>query len=428
MACDSRLSKWRQLTPRERLKILQDRCGLTDDEAAFLAFDGPLTLERADGMIENVVGSFQLPFAIAGNFLINGKDYLIPMVVEEPSIVAAASFMAKLARACGGFITSSTGPIMRSQIQTVRVADPQSARLAILEQRQEIIDLANSKDRTLVSLGGGCVDIDASVLPDTSRGPMVITHLIVDVRDAMGANTVNTMAEAVAPLIEEITGGKVLLRIVSNLADRRLARARVTITSKMLTMPGLQGAEAIEGILDAYAFAAADPYRATTHNKGIMNGIDPIVVATGNDWRAIEAGAHAWAARSGRYTSLTQWEKNQDGHLVGTIELPMAVGLVGGATRTHPVARLALKILGVSTARELGEVIAAVGLAQNLAALRALASEGIQRGHMKLHARNIAIQAGATGAQIEEVAARLVASRDVRVDKALEILREVNKG
>ena len=376
-------------------------------------------------MIENVIGTFELPFAIAGNFLINGRDVLVPMVVEEPSVVAAASFMAKLARECGGFETSSSAPLMRAQVQVIGLTYPHSARHALLKQRDAIIALANTRDKVLIELGGGCRDIEVHVFEDTPRGAMIVMHLIVDVRDAMGANTVNTMAESVAPLVEKITGGSVLLRILSNLADLRLARALLRLTPEALTTPERSGAEIIEGVLDAYTLAAIDPYRAATHNKGIMNGIDPIIVATGNDWRAVEAGAHAYACRSGRYTSLTRWEKDRTGALVGTIEMPMAVGLVGGATKTHPLAQLALKILDVKSAPELAEIAVAVGLAQNLGALRALATEGIQRGHMALHARNIALAAGAKGDEVDRIAKIMAQEKDVRTDRAVALLKEI---
>jgi len=424
MIKDSRLPNFRALTPHQRLAEVAAKAELTDAEVGLLAQEGALPLDTANGMIENVVGKFELPFAVAGYFQINGRDVLVPMAVEEPSIVAAASFMAKLVRESGGFKTSSTGPIMRAQVQVVGVSDPLGARHAILQHRQEIIDIANSRDRVLIGLGGGCRDIEVHVFPDTPRGPMVVAHLIVDVRDAMGANTVNTMAEAVAGRIEQITGGKVRLRILSNLADLRLARASLRIPSSVLTTNEYDGAEVVERMIDAYTFAAVDPYRAATHNKGIMNGIDPVIVATGNDWRAVEAGAHAYACRSGRYTSLTCWEKSNDGELVGTIEMPMPVGLVGGATKTHPLARVALKMLGITTAQELGEVAVAVGLAQNMAAMRALATEGIQRGHMALHARNIAMVAGATGADIDWVVQQMVAAKDVRTDFAIKLLKE----
>jgi hydroxymethylglutaryl-CoA reductase len=422
MVQDSRLPNFRALTPAQRLDHLATAAGLSADDVALLKTPGALALSRADGMIENVIGTFELPFGIGGNFQVNGRDYLVPMVVEEPSVVAAASFMAKLAREGGGFEASSTGPIMRAQVQVLGVGDPYGARQALLRARDRILEVANSRDKVLIGLGGGCRDIEVHVFPDTPRGAMVVMHLIVDVRDAMGANTVNTMAEAVSPLVEKLTGGTVRLRILSNLADLRLARARVRLTPEVLKTKERSGEEIVEGVLDAYTFAAVDPYRAATHNKGIMNGIDPVIVATGNDWRAVEAGAHAYACRSGRYTSLTTWEKDKSGALVGTIEMPMPVGLVGGATKTHPLAQVALKILGVKSAQELGEVAVAVGLAQNLGALRALATEGIQRGHMALHARNIALVAGATGDEIDAVARQLAAEHDVRTDRAVALL------
>jgi len=422
MAASSALPNFRALSPAQRLEHVAEAASMTADEVRMLARPGALGVDLANGMIENVVGTFELPFGVAGYFQVNGRDVLVPMVVEEPSVVAAASYMAKLARECGGFETSGTGPLMRAQVQILGVSDPYGARQALLRQRDEILSLANSRDKVLIGLGGGCKDIEVHVFPDTPRGAMIVMHLIVDVRDAMGANTVNTMAEAVSPLVERITGGMVRLRILSNLADLRLARARVRLTEAALATRERSGAEIIEGVIDAYAFAAIDPYRAATHNKGIMNGIDPIIVATGNDWRAVEAGAHAYACRGGRYTSLTHWEKDASGALVGTIELPMPVGLVGGATKTHPLARLALKILDVGSAQELGEIAAAVGLAQNLGALRALATEGIQRGHMALHARNIALLAGAVGEEVDRIALRMADEKDVRADRAVALL------
>ncbi|MFY1907742.1 hydroxymethylglutaryl-CoA reductase, degradative [Achromobacter xylosoxidans] len=427
MVADSRLPNFRALTPAQRLAAIADAAGLTPEEHQQLAEPGALGLDRADGMIENVIGAFELPLGVAGNFQVNGRDVLVPMAVEEPSVVAAASFMAKLARENGGFETSSTRPLMRAQVQVLGLSDPHGARVALLRERERIVKLANSRDQVLIGLGGGCQDIEAHVFADTPRGPMLVLHLIVDVRDAMGANTVNTMAEAVAPLVEEITGGTVRLRILSNLADLRLSRARVRLTPQTLDTKDRSGAEIIEGVLDAYVFAATDPYRAATHNKGIMNGIDPVIVATGNDWRAVEAGAHAYACRDGRYTSLTHWEKDASGALVGTLEMPMPVGLVGGATKTHPLARLALKIMAVRSAQELGEIAVAVGLAQNLGALRALATEGIQRGHMALHARNIALTVGAVGAEVDQLARRMAEEKDVRADRALALLEELRK-
>lgn len=428
MGIDSTLPNFRKLTPAQRLRHIAGAAGLSDADHALLSRPGALPIETADGMIENVIGTFELPMAVAGYFQINGRDVLVPMAVEEPSIVAAASFMAKLARASGGFRTSSTGPLMRAQIQVVDVGDPHGARLSILEHKQELVELANSRDKVLVGLGGGCRDVEVHVFQDTPRGAMVVAHLIVDVRDAMGANTVNTMAEALAGRIEQITGGKVRLRILSNLADLRLARAQVRYAPATLATPEYSGADVIKGVVDAYLFAAIDPYRAATHNKGIMNGIDPIIVATGNDWRAVEAGAHAYASRGGRYTSLTTWEVAAGGDLVGTIEMPMPVGLVGGATKTHPLARQALKIMDVRSAQELGEIAVAVGLAQNMGALRALATEGIQRGHMALHARNIALVAGASGEEVDWVARRMVEARDVRADFAAALLARRREG
>ena len=380
-----------------------------------------MPVDIAEGMIENVVGVFPVPLGIAVNFFINRCDYLIPMAIEEPSVVAAASYAAKMAREGGGFHTSSTMPIMIGQIQAVDVKDPYRAQMAIYSNKENILKKANEQDPVLISVGGGAKDLDAKVI-NTPKGPMLITELYVDCRDAMGANAVNTMAEAVAPMVERITGGRVYLRIISNLATRRLVRAYVTIPKE-----SVGGEEVVDGIVQAYYFAAADPYRAATHNKGILNGVIAVVLATCNDHRAIEAGAHAYAARTGRYTVLSHWEKNRDGDLVGSLEMPMAVGTIGGAVRTHPIAKIALKILSVKSANELAEVIAAVGLAQNLAALRALAHEGIQRRHMRLHARNIAIAAGATDELIDVVCKQMIEEHKIRVDRAKEILEEHKK-
>jgi len=421
MSKTSQISGFYKLGPKERVQIVRDFAGLTDEEVTGLQSTGSLPLELADRMIENVVGAIPIPLGIAVNFLINGKDYLVPMAIEEPSVVAAASHAAKMARAGGGFFTSSTGPVMIGQVQAVGIKDPYGAKMAILAAKDEILKKANEQDPMLVSVGGGAKDLDVKVI-QASTGPMVITELHVDCRDAMGANAVNTMAEAVAPMIERITHGRVYLRIISNLATKRLARAWTVIPKE-----AVGGEEVVDGIVEAYAFAAADPYRATTHNKGILNGIIAVVIATCNDHRAVEAGAHAYAARSSHYSPLSVWEKNEDGDLVGSIELPMAVGIVGGATRVHPAARIALKILGVKTATELSEVLAAVGLAQNLAALRALAQEGIQRGHMSLHARNVAIMAGATGDLIDLIVERMVEERKVRLDRAKELIEEYKK-
>jgi hydroxymethylglutaryl-CoA reductase len=417
----SQISGFYKLTPKERLNHVREFADLTEEEVKILQSTGALEMELADRMIENVVGLFPLPLGIAMNFLINKKDYMIPMAIEEPSVVAAATYAAKMARKKGGFFTSSTDPVMIGQIQAVEIDDPFAAKMKILSSKKEILQKANEQDPMLVSVGGGAKDLEVKVI-DAKTGPMVITELHVDCRDAMGANAVNTMAEAVAPMIERITGGRVYLRIISNLAVKRLARAYAVIDKE-----AVGGEEVVDGIVEAYNFAAADPYRAATHNKGIMNGIIGVVLATGNDHRAIEAGAHAYASRSGYYGTLSYWEKNSDGDLVGSIELPMAVGLIGGATKVHPTAKVAVKILGVESANELGEVMAAVGLAQNLGALRALAHEGIQRGHMSLHARNVAITAGASGPLIDKIVERMVAERKVRMDRAKELLEEYKK-
>lgn len=422
MGRTSELSGFYKLNPEERLKVVKEFAGLTEEEVVLLRKTGTLELEQANRMIENVIGTTQLPLGIATNFLINGRDYLIPMALEEPSVVAAASNAAKMARIKGGFRASSTEPIMIGQVQVVGAKDPSKAKGEILANKQRILTKANEQDPTLVKLGGGAKDLEVRVL-DTQTGPMIIVHLLVDVRDAMGANAVNTMCEAIAPLIESIAGGKVYLRIISNLAERRLARAEAIFDKE-----ALGGEEVVDSIVQAYAFAAADPYRCATHNKGIMNGIIAIALATANDTRALEAGAHAYAALGGAYKPLTRWECMPDGDLRGEIEIPIAVGTIGGATATHPVAKICRKILGVKSARELAEVMAAVGLAQNLAAIRALAVEGIQRGHLKLHARNVAIMAGATGELIDRVAEQMVKEGKVRFDRAKEILEALGKG
>ena len=419
---NSKIPKLRELEPADRLAAVCSAAHLNRNDQQALNGESTLPISLANGMIENVIGKFELPLGVATNFKINGKDYLIPMAVEEPSIVAAASYMAKIARECNGFATSSTSPVMRAQIQIIKVTDPFDVKHKLLQAEEEIIVLANSKDQVLLDLGGGCKEIEVHVFEDSPIGAMVVLHLLVDVRDAMGANTVNTMAEMVAPLVEKVSGASVRLRILSNLADRRLVKAHVELSADALTTQQLNGLEVAHGIVEACALALIDPYRAATHNKGIMNGIDPVLVATGNDWRAVEAGAHAYAARNGQYASLSRWEVNSNECLVGTLEMPLAVGLVGGATKTHPAAQAALKLLNVHTASELAEIIAAVGLAQNLAALRALSTEGIQKGHMALHARNIAILAGATGAEVDRIASEIISSGDVTVDRATELL------
>jgi hydroxymethylglutaryl-CoA reductase len=415
----SRISGFYKLAPSERLMAVAEQAPLGKEEIAQV--ETGLSLDQADKMAENVIGLFQVPLGIATNFVIDGREVLIPMATEEPSVIAAASNGARMAREAGGFFTSSTGPVMRAQIQATGICDPFAARQAILLHKDELTRMANDKDPMLVKYGGGVKDIEVHVI-DSKMGPMVVTHLIVDCRDAMGANAVNTMAEALAPRIEQITDGRVYLRIISNLADLRLVRSKAVFKAEEIG-----GHEVVDGILLAAELAQVDPYRAATHNKGIMNGVTAVVLATGNDTRAVEAGAHAFASISGRYKSLTRYEKNRDGDLVGTIEMPVAVGLVGGATRVHPVAKTAVKILGVKSADDLSRIIASVGLCQNFAALRALASEGIQRGHMSLHAKNVAVQAGAKCDLIEIIAARMAAERRISVDRAAELIAELDE-
>ncbi|OLB46953.1 hydroxymethylglutaryl-CoA reductase, degradative [archaeon 13_2_20CM_2_53_6] len=414
----SNISSFYKLPLEERLDKLRDFSGLSDEEIE-LVKNGKLSLSTAQRMIENVVGVLPIPLGIAVNFLINGRDYLIPMAIEEPSVVAAASHAAKLARPSGGFQASSTDPIMIGQIQLVKSRSPRDAEKQILASKKEILNIANQQDPMLISKGGGAKDLRVRILPSLT-GTMVIAELIVDCRDAMGANVVNTMAESVAPLLEKLSEGRANLRIISNLADRRVARASVGISKE-----ALGGEAVVDGIVDAYAFAAADPYRCATHNKGVMNGVTAVCLATGNDTRAIEAGAHAYASRTGHYSPLTRWSKNENGDLEGFIEIPAAVGIIGGITAVHPTAKICLKILGVKSAKELGEVMASVGLAQNLAALRALAAEGIQHGHMSLHARNIAAMAGAEGETIDLVAAAMVSEKKVRLDRAKDLVAEM---
>ena len=413
----SNIQSFYKLSAEERLRQVQQFAGLTDDELNALRVGG-LSFDRAERMVENVVGVFPIPLGIATNFLINNKDYLVPMAIEEPSVVAAASHAAKMARQTGGFIAESTEPIMIGQVQIVNCPDPHGVEKSVLREKKELIELANKQDPMLVSKGGGARDLRVRILP-TLAGTMVVAELLVDCRDAMGANTVNTMAEALAPRLEKITGGKVRLRIISNLADKRLARAKV-----LLSKEALGGGEVVDGIVEAYAFAAADPYRCATHNKGVMNGVTAVCLATGNDTRAIEAGAHAYCARNGNYSPLTTWKKDKNGDLQGWIEIPIAAGVIGGITAVHPVAKVSLKILGVKSAKELGEVMASVGLAQNLAALRALAAEGIQRGHMSLHARNIAAMAGAEGKEVDRIAGIMVEEHAIRLDRAKELLSQ----
>lgn len=410
-----------KLPIKERLAILKDFADLTDEEVRLLENTGSIAADVVDHMVENVIGVFPEPLGLAVNFQVNGKEYLIPMATEEPSVIAAACYAAKMVRDGGGFHTSSTAPIMIGQVQVVGIKDAQTTKKQVLDAKADILKKANDQDPVLNSVGGGAKDLGAKVI-DTSMGQMLIVELYIDCRDAMGGNAVNTMSEAVAPLIEQITGGHVYLRIISNLATKRMAKAWCTVPKE-----ALGGESVVNGIAYASAFAAADPYRAATHNKGAMNGIIAVVLATGNDHRAIEAGGHAYAGLNGPYTTFSKWTKNKNGDLEGVIELPMAVGLIGGAVKTHPIARIAMKILNVKTANEFAEVLAAVGLAQNLGALRALANEGIQRGHMSLHARNIAITAGAKDEMVDLVAKRMIQERKIRVDRAKEIIEELNK-
>jgi hydroxymethylglutaryl-CoA reductase len=420
----SRIPGFYNLTLEQRLAELAQRGDLSAEEIEVLRGKPGLTLEEADHMIENVVGIHALPLGIALNFLVNGREVLVPMAIEEPSVVAGASFMAKLARAGGGFLAQADPPEMIGQIQLLCLTDLAAAKQAILDKKVSLLSGIAELDPVLARLGGGPRDLDVRMINESPIGAFLVVHLIYDVRDAMGANAVNTAVERLAPHLEAITGGKAHLRIISNLADHRLARASCTIPLNQLSFDGYSAENVRDGIISAWAFASADPYRAATHNKGIMNGVDPVVIATGNDWRAIEAGAHAYAARHGWYSSLSTWGQDDQGNLTGSLEMPMAVGIVGGATQVHPTARLALKLMGVTTAGQLAEVIVSVGLAQNLAALRALATEGIQRGHMSLHARQVAIAAGAKGDTIEKLATQLVAENTVRIDRAKEILKD----
>jgi len=413
MGMTSRIKGFYLLSVEERVKLIAEKSKLTNEEVE--ALNSGISLELADAMVENVIGHISIPLGVAANFKVNGKEVFIPMATEEPSVIAAASNAARAAYELGGIFTSSSGTVMRGQIQVLNIDDPHAARAKIFEHKDEIIEHCNAKDPTLVKLGGGVKDVEVHLI-DTAKETMVVVHLIVDTKDAMGANAVNTMAESVSPLIERITNGRVVLRIISNLADKRIVRARGEFSTEMLG-----GIAIAKNIVSAYEFADSDPYRAATHNKGVMNGITAAVLASGNDTRAVEAGAHAYAARSGRYRSLTTWELNKAGNLVGTLELPLAVGIVGGATKTHPVAKAALKIMDVQSAEELASYIAAVGLVENLASLRALSAEGIQSGHMRLHAKNLAVMAGATGDIIDRVVQQAVEEKDFRYDRVLEI-------
>jgi hydroxymethylglutaryl-CoA reductase len=416
--------KFHQLSLAARLEALSRESGVPLADLLPISGFGGLTSEQADHMVENAVGVFGLPLGVARNFIVNEREVLVPMAIEEPSVIAGASFMAKLARETGGFKAETTPPEMIGQLQLLDVKDLDQAISNILEHRAEILEMAGTMDPVLSKYGGGPRDLVVRKLHSTTISDFLVVHLVMDVRDAMGANAVNTALEKIAPRVAEIAGGRVHLRILSNLADRRLARAECQIPLDALAFDDYKAETVRDGILEAWAFAEADPYRAATHNKGIMNGVDAVLIATGNDWRAVEAGAHAYAARSGRYTSLSQWSKDKAGNLCGTLEMPMAVGIIGGATRVHPVAQAALKLMKVESATRLAEVVASVGLAQNLAALRALATEGIQRGHMSLHARQVAVAAGALGDEVEKLAQRMVLEKNIRGERAEQILKE----
>lgn len=428
MEKSSELSGFYKLSIEERRKVVQEWAGLSDAEAKVYEMPPGVDPGVLNRMIENVIGAFSLPLGVATNFRINGKDYLVPMAIEEPSVVAAASNSAKVARAAGGFTTQTTAPVMIGQVQLMDVVDPAAARLRILAEKDRLLAAANAKDPMLVKFGGGARDLEVRILP-SPRGTMLVVHLLVDARDAGGMNAVNTMCEALAPEFARLAGGRHVLRIISNLAVYRLARASAVFPAKLLATPEASGEKVVDAILDAYTLAVVDPFRCATHNKGIMNGISAVVIATGNDFRAIESGAHTYAAflakDGGVVRPLTTYEKDRDGNLVGTIELPTAVGLIGGATAVHPTAKANVRLLGVKGAQELAGVLASVGLAQNFGALRALATEGIQRGHMELHARNIAATAGARPEEVDRVVERLIEEHAIRIDRAKEIVEEI---
>ncbi len=415
--------KFYELTPAGRLARLADESRLSMEQLDALSGAQGLSLAQADHMIENVVGTYALPLGVAQHFLVNGREVPVPMVIEEPSVVAAASFMARLARAGGGFSASASASEMIGQLQVLDVSDLEAARLKLEMQKKKLLKVADQSDPILSRIGGGARDLQVRLIDDSPIGAFMVVHIIMDVRDAMGANAVNSALEKLAPLVEQITGGRVLLRILSNLADRRLAKATCRIPLAELAFKDYRAEQVRNGIISAWAFAAADPYRAATHNKGIMNGVDAVLLATGNDWRAVEAGAHSFAARSGTYTSLSRWWKDQNGDLLGELEMPLAVGIVGGATRVHPGAKAALKLMKVTSASDLAEIIVSVGLAQNLGALRALATEGIQRGHMSLHARQVAVAAGAPEGLVDPLARQLITENNIRIERALEILQ-----
>ena len=426
----SRIPGFYNMSIDEKRQQIIKSAQLDDEAATTLSNDISLPQDIADKMIENVIGTFSLPLGVGLNFLINDKDYIVPMAVEEPSVIASASYVAKIIREAGGFTTEASERLMIGQIQVVGCQDFTEAVDAIFQKKEQLIKEANNAYPSIVARGGGAKDLEVRILneeSDSSYHQMIVLHLYVNTCDAMGANIINTMMESLAPSVEQITNGKVYLRILSNYADRCLAKATCTIPPKLLESEGFSGEEVRDGIVFAYEFAASDPYRAVTHNKGIMNGIDPVVIATGNDWRAVEAGAHAYASRYGEYGSMTKWSKDQNGNLVGELELPMAVGIVGGSINVHPMSKFSLKLLDVQTADELAQVIVAVGLAQNLGALKALVTDGIQKGHMALHSRSVAISAGATGELVDIIAQQLVDSKDIRIGKAKQLIGEYKK-
>ncbi|MCY4527165.1 MAG: hydroxymethylglutaryl-CoA reductase, degradative [Anaerolineaceae bacterium] len=424
----SRLPGLHRLDPVERLERVAEVAGLSDAERDLLAEGAGLDPLLAGQMIENGIGVFGLPLGIAPNFIVNGREMLVPLAIEEPSVVAALGNAARIFRAAGGFSADSDEPVMIGQIQLLNVADLETARTGIERARDEILARADALAGSIVARGGGARNLDLRVFPQSPVGPMLVVHIFIDCRDAMGANLVNSVCEGLAPLLESLSGGSANLRILSNLSDRRRARASCSLPAAELDGSGQDGLNIARGIVEASALAEIDPWRAATHNKGIFNGIDAVAVATGNDWRAIEAGAHAWAARDGNYRGLSRWRLDENEVLHGSLELPLAVGTVGGATRVHPLAAIALKILGVSSARQLAEIMAAVGLAQNFAALRALATEGIQRGHMNLHARQLALAAGAPTEHVGEIAERMVAKGNIQLHYAMKLVQSLSKG
>ena len=423
----SRIPNFFRLNINQRIAALHQRGLLSQEDVQQLTTGShQVQLNVADKMIENVVGVFGLPMGVALNFLINNRDYVIPLVVEEPSIVAGLSGAARLARLGGGFVAEEVTPILIGQVQVVLDGDPEAAKAVLLENKEEILALANSLHPKMVARGGGALDIEVFDYKAEHDGRlMVVMHLLVDTRDAMGANLVNTMCEGVASLAETLTGGKVFLRILSNLTDRAVARAKVRIPIQNLEGKGYTGEEVRDGIVLANDLALADPYRAATHNKGIMNGVDAVAIATGNDWRAIEAAAHAYAAASGRYKALTVWRKDEPGYLVGEIAIPMKVGTVGGSLETNPSVRINHRLLGSPNASELAGIMAAIGLAQNFAALRSLSTDGIQQNHMNLHARSVASSAGVSDEHFETVVEGLIESGEIKVWKAQEIAKNL---